>query len=323
MRIALTVFSSLIGFGLVGSALLPNPTTARNRDWSFTTNIDGDTGNVTCSDIKMSFWDSSPGDVPNVRRDQTVSITQSTSTPLRMDATTRGGIRVQPSSDGSYSATICQVAAAEKRADADAILDRVQASYSGGELRVTGPDDWNWGCYVILNVPRGSVLDLKAENGGLSLRDVDGKFDLLTVNGPIGLDRVSGTVNAHAQNGPIDIKGGSGDIRAVCENGPIGVKLNQPVWEGRGLDASTRNGPISVVIPKNVRTGVRVQGSENSPVSWSGWTGDHWGIDDDGGRKVFRFGSGETKVRVSTVNGPISIKPMGGEGKVKSKSSRI
>ena len=319
MRIALTVFSSLIGFGLAGSALLSDPISARNRDWSFTTGIDGDTGNVTCSDIKMSFWEHSIGDVPNVRRDQTVSITQSASTPLRMDASTRGGIRVQPSADGSYSATICQVAAARKRADADAILDRVQASYAGGELRVSGPDDSNWGCYVILNVPKGAVLNLRAENGELSLRDLDGKFDLRTVNGPIGLNHVSGTVDAHAQNGPIDIKGGSGDIQAACENGPIGVKLSEPVWEGRGLDASTQNGPINVVIPKNMRTGVRVQGSENSPIKWSGWSGDHWGIDDEDGMKVFRFGSGETKVRVSTVNGPISIKPIGGEGKVKTK----
>jgi DUF4097 and DUF4098 domain-containing protein YvlB len=169
------------------------------------------------------------------------------------------------------------------------------------------------------------VLDLRAENGELSLRDVNGKFDVHTVNGPISLNHVSGTVDARAQNGPIDIKGGSGDIKLACDNGPIGVKLDKPVWEGRGLDASTQNGPISVVIPKDVRTGVRVQGSGNSPIQWSGWSGDHWGIDDESGMKIFRFGSDATKIRVSTINGPISIKPLGGEGKLKAKtkSSRI
>ena len=321
MRIAMTVFGSIIAFGVGGSLLLPHPTTARNRDWNFNASIDGDIGNLTCSGIRMSFWDSRQGDVSNVRRDQTVSITQSTSTPLRVDAAPHGGIRVQPSADGSYSATICQVAAAKTRANADEILDDVRANYTGGELRVTGPDD-HWACYVILNVPRGTVLNLRAENGDMSLRDVDGKFDLHSVNGPISLNHVSGTVDARARNGPIDIKGGSGDIEIVCDNGPIGVKLDKPVWEGRGLDASTQNGPISVVIPRNVRTGVRVQGSENSPIQWSGWSGDHWGIDDEDGYKVFRFGSGETKVRVSTINGPISIKPLGGEGKLKAKSAK-
>jgi len=296
---------------------------ARDRDWSLTTNIDGDVKVMTCDDFKMSFWDKRQGDVLNVRRDQTVSISQSPSTPLRIDASTRGGIRVQPSADGTYSALICQVAAAESPSKANRILDGIQANYSGGELRVNGPKDDNWGCYVILNVPKGAVLDLSAENGALCLRDVDGKFQIRTQNGPISMTGVSGTVDARAQNGPIDINGGSGDIQAVCDNGPIGVKLDKLVWEGRGLDASTQNGPIMVVIPKNLRTGVRVQGSENSPLQWSGWSGDHWGIDDEDGSKVFRFGSEPTKVRISTGSGPISIKPIGGEGKVKTKSKRI
>ena len=322
MRIAMTVFGSLIAFGVGGSVLLPHPTAARYRAWNFNTSLDGDAEKVTCSDLKMSFWDSRQGDVANVRRDQTVSITQSASTPLRVNTAPHCGIRVQPSADGSYSATICQVAAAKTRAQADDILDDVRADYSSGELRVTGPDD-NWGCYVILNIPKGTVLNLRAENGELSLRDVDGKFDLHSANGPISLNHVSGTVNVRARNGPVDIKGGSGDVVIACDNGPIGVKLDKLVWEGRGLDASTQNGPIMVVIPKNLRTGVRVQGSENSPLQWSGWSGDHWGIDDEDGSKVFRFGSEPTKVRISTGSGPISIKPIGGEGKVKTKSKRI
>ena len=300
----------LLALGLAGAAALAAPAQADRDQWSFTTNIDGDVKIMTCADLEMSFWNKKRGDVPNVRRNQTIAISQAPSTPLRI-VSAQGGVRVQPSTDGSYSAVICQVAAADTRAKADAILDDVQASYTGGELRVNGPDHRNWGCYVILNAPKGAVLNLIAENGGLCVRDVEGTFDLRTQNGPISLIGVSGTVDARAQNGPIDIKGHSGDIELTCENGPVGVTLDQATWEGRGLTASTQNGPIMIEIPKNVRTGVRVEGTDQSPIKWGGWSGDHWGIDDDGSSKVFRFGSEPTKVRVSTVNGPIEIKASG------------
>jgi hypothetical protein len=301
----------LLFLGLAGTAMVAVPAEPSDNDLSFTTSGSSEPI-LTCDELKMSFWDKHQGDVVNTRRDQTVAISQKASTPLRIVAPTRGGIRVQPSPDGSYSALICEVAAASSRASAEAILDGVQASAGGGALTVTGPSSGNWGCYVVLSVPRGVVLNLSAENGELAVRDVEGQFELRTENGPISLSGVSGTVDARARNGPIEIKGHSGDIELRCENGPVGVKLDQTTWEGRGLTASTQNGPIRVELPKDIKTGVRVQGTDNSPVKWGGWSGDHWGIDDEDGSKVFRFGSEPTKVRVSTINGPIEIKASGG-----------
>ena len=293
----------LLALGLVASAAA-----ARGNDLSFTTSANGDVKVMTCADLQMSFWDKHPGDVINSRRAQTVAIPLTASSRLRIAASERGGIRVQPSSDGTCSALVCEIAAAKSRQAAEAILDDVRADYGGGELMVRGPDDRAWGCYIILSVPRGAVLDLSARNGELAIRDVDGRFTLRTENGPISITDASGVIDAEAQNGPIDIKGHQGDVRLKAENGPVGVKLDRPTWEGEGLEASTQNGPIKVELPEGVRTGVRIEGTAESPVKWSGSAGRHWGTSSDGNSKIFRFGDGPTRVRVSTVNGPIEIK---------------
>lgn len=56
------------------------------------------------------------------------------------------------------------------------------------------------------------------------------------------------------ENDPRPDRGGScwpvsGDVRARAQNGPIGVVLAGSSWQGAGLDAETRNGPISLSIP--------------------------------------------------------------------------
>lgn len=278
-----------------------------DRDISFTMNVKGDQDVITCSDVDMKFWSGRRmnDDMANVRRDQTVTVSAPRSGPLRVAASTQGGVWVQPSSDGTVSATICTVAGAESQSAANAMLDQLRIVNQGGELRVEGPEG-NWGSYVILSVPRGISLDMEAENGALDVRGVSGTFSLRTQNGPIAMARVSGKVTAHAANGPIDFKGHEGDIELRAQNGPVTVKLNDPTWSGKGLDASTQNGPISVVAPDGLKTGVRIDGSDNSPLSWKGH-GTMVTSDWTSGRTIV-LGKGPILVRVSTVNGPVSIK---------------
>ena len=279
-------------------------------DISFTMNVKGDHDRdvITCSDVDMKFWSGRHmnDDLANVRRDQTVSVSAPRSGPLRVSASNHGAVWVQPSSNGALSATICTVAGEGSQSASNALLDQLRIVNQGGELRVEGPDEGNWASYVILSVPRGISLDMEAENGALDARGVSGTFSMRTQNGPIAMANASGKITAHAANGPLGFKGHEGDIDLKAENGPVTVKLNEPTWTGKGLDASTQNGPITVVTPDGLKTGVRIEGSDNSPLSWKGH-GTMVTSDWTNGRTIV-LGKGPILVRVSTVNGPVTIK---------------
>lgn len=291
--------------------LVLNPT-AHASGMSFSASVDHDKLRLTCSDIEMRFSKDvrHSGDFMTVRRDRTIALPSTGSTPMRVRAPGRGGVRVQPSADGSASALVCMVAGANSQAAANAILDRVRVVNENGELTVAGPDDEDWAAYVVLSVPHDALLDLSAENGELALRGVSGHFSLRTTNGPIAVLDVAGEVVGEAVNGPISFRGHAGDIRLTAENGPVDVKLDAATWTGKGLDARTTNGPVQLSTPENLRAGVLVEGSANSLFSWKnisrshsqGWTRDH----------AIRLGEGPVLVRLSTVNGPVQIK--GGKG---------
>ncbi|HEV8479516.1 MAG TPA: hypothetical protein VGR66_01885 [Candidatus Eisenbacteria bacterium] len=280
---------------------------AGGHNASFNLNVKGEQDVITCSDIEMSFWKNSHSkdDIVTVRRDQSVAVNASRTGTLRLVASPEGGVWVQRSSSGTVSATVCLAAGAESQSEGNAILDQLRIVNEGGELRVKGPDG-DWGAYIILSVPNGMSIDMEAENGALDVRGVTGTFSLRTENGPIGVAHVGGKVVARATNGPISFKGHEGDIDLKADNGPVSVKLNDPTWTGKGLDASTANGPISVFTPDGLKTGVRIEASENSPLSWKGH-----GVSmtsDWRDNPTIVLGKGPVLVRVSTVNGPVSIK---------------
>ena len=286
-------------------AAAAGPAMAGRDSMSFTANTDDDKPFLTCDDIDMQFWKNRKGDLANARRDQSVSVTLG-STPLRVVAAHNGGVRVQRASGSGATAVVCMGAGAESQKDAEAILDKVEIVNRNGQLTVDGPEDENWSAYILLSVPNDVALDLEAENGSLSIHGVSGEFTLRTTNGPINLAEVGGKVDGEATNGPINYTGHSGDVRLTAQNGPIGVKLDAATWTGRGLTASTQNGPMELAAPPDLRTGVEVQASQHSPFSWKSGSGKS-SADWDGDRTV-RLGTGPVLVRLSTVNGPMNIK---------------
>jgi hypothetical protein len=286
------------------------PAPARADTYNFSTRIDDDKPLLSASDIHMTFSQrGSEGDVGivNERRDQTVAIQPPAAGPLRVHASETGGIRVQPSADGSWSALVCMVAGAGSSADATAILGQLRIVASAGTLTVEGPVDRNWCAYIVLSVPRDVALDLSANNGDLGLRGVSGEFTARSENGPLSFVGTTGKLTAKAENGPIQFRGHAGDIHLTADNGPIGVELDAPAWAGAGLDAHADNGPVKFSAPDGMRTGVQLTGSGNSPFKWSGdlrpavldeWNRSH----------SIRFGSGPVLIHLSTVNGPVEFR---------------
>jgi hypothetical protein len=278
--------------------------------YNFSTRIDDDKPLLSASDIHMTFSQrGSEGDVGivNERRDQTVAIQPPAAGPLRVRASETGGIRVQPSADGRWSALVCMVAGAKSSADANAILEQLHVVAGAGTLTVEGPDDRDWSAYIVLSVPRGAALDLRADNGDLGLRDVSGEFTARNENGPLSFVGTTGRVNAQAENGPIHFRGHAGDIHLTADNGPIGVELDAPSWTGAGLDAHADNGPVQFTALESYRTGVQLSGSENSSIRWSGGAGSAIREEWDRSHSI-RLGSGPVQIRLSTVNGPVEIR---------------
>ena len=257
--------------------------------------------------------------VDAARAEETLAVTTSRS-GLRLRAPNNAGIYVQGSSRSDVSVTACKAAADP------ADLARISVSQDNGELRATGPEGGDWVVYFLVRAPRSEGLDLevsngplsvrgmtgsvavRAQNGPLSVADSSGQIQAEANNGPISVRECTGTVKANAVNGPISISGSGGDVDVTTENGPISVRLAGDHWSGK-LDAKASNGPLSLSIPDGYSSPVRVESSGRSPFQCrakacnearNNWT--------DDSRTVELGASGSPVVRLSTINGPVSIK---------------
>lgn len=213
---------------------------------------------------------------------------------------------------GGYVIEACKVA----RRPED--LSAIRVSIVGEELRATGPEGRRWFVQYRILVPDNANVDIATENGPLAFRDVAGTVVARASNGPLSLKNLSGNVTASTTNGPISIAGGSGNITVRAQNGPLSVDLNGNSWVGGALDATTKNGPLSVRIPRGYNSGVTVESNGSGPVQCRAegcerfFAADRDAADDYGRHhrrpRRIELGNGAEAVRISTVNGPITVK---------------
>jgi DUF4097 and DUF4098 domain-containing protein YvlB len=194
---------------------------------------------------------------------------------------------------------------AKERGTAERNLEEIKMSFDGGQLAVHGPSEGDWISYLILHAPRSSSLSLFGVNGPISVADLSGKIEVHAQNGPLSIRNSSGEINAEVANGPIDYSGNGGDVRLHAQNGPVSVNLAGNSWKGKGLEAGSTNGPLALHLPKNYSSGVLVKTRGYSPFSCSQCEGARKDFDDES--KTVQFGTGDTVIRMSTVNGPVSI----------------
>src|SRR5688572_4628148 len=249
----------------------------------------------SCGDVDVDF-DSRAA----ARAEETLTAAAGT---LNVRPPSSGHVHVVGSGAGQYSITVC------KAAREQGMLAQIQASLSGTDLNVSGPDgDDDWTVFVLVQEPRGSTMDLRTHNGGISLNGVNGSFTARAENGPVSVKDAAGKVDAQTQNGPISFKGSGGDLRLVTQNGPIAIDLNGAAWQGRGLDASAQNGPLSVSVPRQYGSGVEVTSAGHSPFSCSADLCSASQRTWDERSKKIQLGTGTPVVKVSTVNGPVAVK---------------
>lgn len=181
---------------------------------------------------------------------------------------------------------------ARTRAEAERRAAAVEVVLERGTIRATGPDlddgaEGSWSATLEVYVPRRSDVTAETRNGPIEARGVEGTLRLTTVNGPLMLREVAG------------------DVRARTQNGPLMVTLSGRRWQGTGLDAETRNGPIQLSIPEGYSARLET-GSQNGPMT--GELPD--GARVDAGRfsttrMTLTLGQGGAPVRVVTRNGPV------------------
>lgn len=209
---------------------------------------------------------------------------------LNVDSATNGGIRVT-GADRSNVLVRARVQTNAPTADeARALNSQVRVSATPGLVRADGPDslrDRGWGVSYEILVPRRSGLELKAQNGGITIADVEGTITFETRNGGVNLNRLGG------------------DVRGKTTNGGLKVELAGNTWHGSQLDVQTTNGGIQVTVPDNYSANF-----ETSTVN-GGVTSDIPGanvLKSKEDRKVsVTLGSGGPLVRLVTTNGGIRL----------------
>ena len=286
---------------LLLSSLLVCTISSHASSHGISVNIEGDEPITSCDQIRIF----SSSDREIARSEERLTVPQTAST-VRVEAAHNGGIYVYGSDQQTFSVLNCKAALSDDSATAERKLQEIKASFDGGQLSVQGPEDGDWTSYLIIHAPRESSLALSSVNGPISVRDLSGKIEVHTTNGPFAIKGSSGEVSAQVTNGPISYSGNGGDVHLRAENGPISVRLAGTSWNGKGLEAEATNGPLSLKLPSNYGSGVLVQTRGYSPFHCSGCEGARKDFDDS--NKSVQFGSGEPIIRMSTVNGPVSIK---------------
>jgi putative adhesin len=260
---------------------------------------------TTCSDLHVQF-DSEPPIMDSEER----TLTKSEASTLRIDNLVNAGVQGRGWDKDTYSVTACKFADSKDR-DAKALLSQIKMSIEGGHVSVSGPnhsDHERWAVQLLVRTPRGANLEIKTQNGPASFSEVDGKIHVRAENGPVSMSNCTGEADVASKNGPISISGKSGKLRLHTENGPISVALQSPNWTDGGLVADAVNGPVSLSVPTELNTSFLLESTGHSPITCNASVckSARKTFDDNDNRRI-EYGSGAPVIRLSTVNGPVTV----------------
>jgi Toastrack DUF4097 len=303
--------------GLIALCSLFGLGAAANDRHSRNVSIRGGEPAATCNDLRIQFDERAA-----VMQTEDRTFTKAEAPVLRATGETNGGVQVVGWDKDTYSVSLCKAVAP----GSENLFSQIKLSATNGEVSVSGPsrnDDWT--AFLLIHAPKAATLDLRVNNGPLSLYSVDGKITAHADNGPISAHDCKGEVKLDARNGPISTRGTSGTVELRTENGPINtdatggsvnirtqngpidVALSGQTWNGSGLQAHAENGPLTIRVPHGYQSGVVIESDGHSPFSCHAAVCSEGRKTWDDDKKRVEFGSGATLVHASTVNGPISI----------------
>ena len=234
-----------------------------------------------CHD-RSSFWSESVCEV----RELTINETWEN---ITVDASPNGSIKVEGWDRDSIQILARVQVRARSEEKAREILSEIDIETGGNEISADGPKFWgsekSWSVSFSIMVPVKSNLKLSAVNGGISIRDINGRVKAKTLNGGIVLEKVAGDVDVNTLNGGIT------------------AELDGDRWQGRGFDARTTNGGIKIEVPEDysadleastVNGGIHI----DFPITVQGWIKKN--IDT-------KLGEGGAPISLRTINGGVSV----------------
>lgn len=212
---------------------------------------------------------------------------------IDVDGARNGGISVKGENRSDVLVRACVQAWGSTDEAARSLASSIRINTSG-VIKADGAEE-NFSVSYDIRVPRNTNLNLKAHNGGLSIKSIDGSMDLST------------------SNGGISVYDAAGDVRGRTTNGGVNVALVGNGWKGSGLDLQTTNGGIQLAIPSgfaaNVEAGT-VNGGFSSDIPELNVTTD----DQKGGYGHSRakkinttLNGGGANIRLVTTNGGVRI----------------
>ena len=179
------------------------------------------------------------------------------------------------------------------RDEAQALARAVRIAVDGGRVRASGPDSGRgegWQVDFVGTVPRAYGLDIDAQNGPITVRDL------------------SGTVRIEGSNGPLDLRGLSGSVHARTSNGPLTLEMTGTPLASGGIDVETSNGPLTVTLPRGIDARLEAS-TENGPISTNMDVpirrDSRWSVS---GEIDATLGGGGPQIRARTTNGPLTVR---------------
>ncbi len=259
---------------------------------------------TTCDDLHIVFDGENP-----VMDSEERTLTKSEASVLHIDNLVNAGVQARGWDKDTYSVTACKFADHKER-NAKELLSQIKMSISGGHVSVSGPETNHerWAVQLLVRTPRGANLEIKTQNGPASFSEVDGKIFVRAQNGPVSMSNCTGEADIASQNGPISISGKSGKLKLHTENGPISVALQSPNWTEGGLVADAVNGPVSLSVPSELNTSFLLESTGHSPITCNASVckSARKTFDDNDNRRI-EYGNGAPVIRLSTVNGPVTV----------------
>lgn len=218
---------------------------------------------------------------------------------LTVDGGRNGGISVKGENRSDVLVRACVNGWAETEEAAKLLVAGVKID-AGSTIKAKSSDENNWSVSYEVLVPRTTNLDLTAQNGGISIKSVDGMIEFETNNGGVNLSDLSGTVKGRTTNGGVN------------------VSLTGNSWKGTGMDVVTTNGGVNLSVPEgyaaNFETGTTNGGLKSDVAALTVETEDKDGWTKSKKIRASMNGGG-APVRVVTTNGGIKIGSQNGADK--------
>jgi DUF4097 and DUF4098 domain-containing protein YvlB len=210
---------------------------------------------------------------------------------LTIDAGQNGGANVKGWTRGDVLVRARIETSGDTEAAASMMASRIMIDGSGGQVRATGPDradNYGWSVSYEIFVPQLSDLNLKTNNGGLTISDVRGQ------------------IHFDANNGGVHLKRVVGDVSGATVNGGIQVELAGAIWDGRQMELSTHNGGVTVSMP--AQYSARIQAETGMGRIQSDFPVPPQNSEARSQRLDFNIGSGGPPIHITTGNGSIRLK---------------